>query len=81
MEESKASAVKMLTVLFLGGVVLGAAAGLLLAPKAGRETRTDIKDFAARMKHDVVDAASRTKAGIEAAMEKGRALLSENKAA
>lgn len=81
MEEKQSSAVKMLTVMFVGGAVLGAVAGLLLAPKSGKETRTDIKDFALKVKQDVVDTASRTKAGIEAAMEKGRVLLSDKKAA
>ena len=28
-----------------GGVAVGAALGLLLAPKSGKETRNDIKDF------------------------------------
>lgn len=28
-----------------GGVALGAAVGLLLAPKSGKETRDDIKSF------------------------------------
>ncbi|TAL12298.1 MAG: YtxH domain-containing protein [Nitrospirae bacterium] len=81
MEENRASQVKTVTLMFVGGAVLGAIAGLLLAPKSGEETRKEIKDYASKVKGDVVDAAQRTKAGIEAAMEKGRALLSESKAA
>jgi gas vesicle protein len=79
--EEKESAVKMLTVVFVGGAILGAVAGLLLAPKSGKETRTEIKDYATKVTQEVVDTASRTKAGIEAAMEKGRALLTDKKAA
>jgi gas vesicle protein len=67
--------------LFIGGAVLGAVAGILFAPKSGEETRKEIKDYASKVKGDVMDAAQRTKAGIEAALEKGRALLSEPKAA
>jgi gas vesicle protein len=67
--------------MFVGGAVLGAVAGILLAPKSGEATRKDITDYATKVKGEVVDAAQRTKAGIEAAVEKGRALLSESKAA
>ena len=81
MEENRASHVRTMAFMFVGGAVLGAVAGILLAPKAGEATRKDITDYATKMKGDVVDAAQRTKAGIEAALEKGRALLSESKAA
>ena len=81
MEENRASTVKTMALMFVGGAVLGAIAGILLAPKSGEETRKEITDYASRVKREVVDAAQRTKAGIEAAVEKGRALLSESKAA
>ncbi len=81
MEENRASAVKAITLMFVGGAVLGAVAGILFAPKSGEETRKEIKDYASKVKGEVVGAAQRTKAGIEAAMEKGRMLLSESKAA
>lgn len=81
MEENRASHVKTMVFLFIGGAVLGAVAGILFAPKSGEETRKEIKDYASKVKGDVMDAAQRTKAGIEAALEKGRALLSEPKAA
>ena len=81
MEENRASYAKAMAFMFIGGAVLGAVAGMLYAPKSGEETRKEIKDYASKVKNEVVDAAQRTKAGIEAAMEKGRALLSESKAA
>jgi len=81
MEENRTSHAKTLAFMFVGGAVLGAIAGILYAPKSGEATRKDITDYATRVKGEVVDAAQRTKAGIEAAMEKGRALLSESKAA
>lgn len=81
MEENGASNHKTMTLLFIGGAVLGAVAGMLFAPKPGEETRKEIKDYASKVKGEVVDAAQRTKAGIEAALEKGRMRLSESKAA
>lgn len=81
MEENGASNHKTMTLLFIGGAVLGAVAGMLFAPKSGEETRKEIKDCASKVKGEVVDAAQRTKAGIEAALEKGRMRLSESKAA
>ncbi len=81
MEENGASNHKTMTLLFIGGAVLGAVAGVLLAPKSGEETRKEIKDYASKVKGEVVDAALRTKAGLEAALEKGRTRLSESKAA
>lgn len=81
MEENRASAVGTMALMFVGGAVLGAVAGMLLAPKSGKETREEIKDYAVKVKKEVADTAQRTKAGIEAALEKGRALLSESKAA
>ena len=81
MENNRYATAKMIGVMFVGGVVLGAVAGLLFAPKSGRETRREIKDAATKVKEEVTNAAKRTKAGIEAAVEKGRAMLAETKAA
>ena len=81
MEGNRYATAKMLGMMFIGGVVLGTAAGLLFAPKSGRETRREIQDSAAKVKEEVINAAKRTKAGIEAAVEKGRAMLAETKAA
>ena len=81
MEENHISAAKTMTLLFAGGAALGAVAGLLFAPKSGEETRKEIKKYAAKMQKEVVHTAQRTKTGIEAALEKGRTLLSESKAA
>jgi len=77
----KTAAVKMISLMFVGGAVLGAAAGLLFAPKSGKDTRREIKVYATKAKKDVIKVARRTKAGIEAAVDKGRSLLAEAKAA
>jgi gas vesicle protein len=53
----------------LAGLLGGAAAGILLAPKAGKETRADIatgvKKGAAKVKEVVEDAAEATKEKFE----------------
>jgi len=81
MEENSTSSVKTITLLFISGAVLGTVAGILCAPKSGKETRKEIKHYAMKVKKDVASTAQRTKAGIEAAFEKGRALLAEANAA
>jgi gas vesicle protein len=52
-------------VTFIVGAVIGAAAGLLLAPKSGRETRSDLK----RLSEDISDTISDF---TEDAKDKGR---------
>jgi gas vesicle protein len=80
MQEHSGSAVRTIALAFIGGAILGGAAGLLLAPKTGRETRKELKQYANKVSKEVTDVAQRTKAGFEAAVEKGRSLL-ESKAA
>ena len=80
MQEQSGSLVRTISIAFIGGAILGAAAGLLLAPKSGRDTRKELKKYANKVSKEVTDVAQRTKAGFEAAVEKGRSLL-ESKAA
>lgn len=42
------------------GAVAGAVAGVLMAPKAGKETRKDIANTAERIKNDISDRLGRT---------------------
>lgn len=39
----------------VAGVLLGALAGVLMAPKSGEETRADIAELAGKMKDDIMD--------------------------
>jgi gas vesicle protein len=39
----------------LGGIIIGAAVGLLLAPQSGRRTRSLLKDKSVKYSHDVAD--------------------------
>ncbi len=56
--------VEGLIVAFLGGVLIGAAAGLLLAPKSGREARATLRDYAQRAEEEVAEKVNRIKASI-----------------
>ena len=52
---------RSIAVPLLVGGVLGAALGLLLAPKAGREVRKQIKDLAVDGKEKIVSAVGRSR--------------------
>jgi gas vesicle protein len=80
MQNRHALSTKTIAFMVIGGAVVGAAAGVLLAPKSGRDTRKELKSYANKLGGSVAGVAHRTKAGIEAAVEKGRSLL-ESKAA
>ncbi|MDE3035506.1 MAG: YtxH domain-containing protein [Nitrospirota bacterium] len=56
--------VEGLIVAFLGGVLIGAAAGLLLAPKSGRETRATLRDYAQQAEEELAEKVTRIKASI-----------------
>ena len=75
MQEQGGSGVRAIALLVIGGAVLGAAAGLMFAPKTGRESRKELKQYANKVRKEVAHVAQRTKAGFEVAFEKGRALL------
>jgi gas vesicle protein len=57
---------------FLGGAVVGGVAALLLAPKSGKETREDIKNFVDDEMGQVKDFVGRNVAKAKSAVEKER---------
>ena len=61
MKEELATKERSILVPFLVGGVVGAALGILLAPKAGREVRKQIKDFAVDGKDRIVSTVGKTK--------------------
>ena len=75
MQKQNESVVRAMVLVCVGAGVLGAAAGLLFAPKPGLETRKDLRKYAGKASKDAVAVVQRSKAGFEAAWEKGRALL------
>jgi len=61
------------TLLLAGGIVIGAAAALLLAPQTGEETRKQIIDLAEEAKKRTADYCEKVKKDIAAAIEEARA--------
>ena len=65
---------------FLGGAVAGVVAGILLAPKSGRETRQDLRDFARRAEDEVLEKAKEARAALDEVIERGKHFLVEKQA-
>jgi gas vesicle protein len=63
---------------FLGGFI-GAAVALLVAPKAGRETRQQIKGAAENVKVKAEDYHKQVKETVTSALEHGKGLVIEKK--
>jgi gas vesicle protein len=64
---------------FLAGLGLGAAIGILYAPKAGRETREDIRQCAEDGRDFVVNRVRQTRDQAQQWVEKGRQVLEQQK--
>jgi gas vesicle protein len=66
---------------FLGGAVLGAIGGILLAPRSGEETRRAIKGYARRTEEDLLAKATELRAELDEVIERGKGFVGEKKAA
>jgi len=64
---------------FLFGGLIGAAFGVLLAPKSGRELRKQIRDIADETKERAHGYIDQTKEKISSSIEKGRDFYDEQK--
>ena len=65
---------------FLGGAVAGAIAGVLFAPKAGHETRRDLKGYARKTEKELIEKAKEARTALDEAIERGKHVLSEKRA-
>jgi gas vesicle protein len=65
---------------FLGGAVVGMAAGLLLAPKPGEETRRALKGYAKRTEEEVLEKAKEARAALDETIERGKHFMAEKTA-
>lgn len=61
------------------GAATGAAAGVLFAPKAGKDTRKDITDKADKLKHDASSAIETGKNKIDHLKNKTKGKVNETK--
>jgi len=64
---------------FLLGGLLGAGAALLLAPKAGRETRQRIRELAEEVKDKTGEYVEQTKSRVSSAFDKGKGFVQDQK--
>ena len=70
--KQKAKAVKIAALSAAIGVTAGAAAGVLLAPKSGKETREDIVNKSVEAKDKLVEKTKATKAAISTKVSEGK---------
>ena len=77
--QDKTCSAQAVALAFLGGAVAGVVAGILLAPKSGRETRQDLRDFARRAEDEVLEKAKEARAALDEVIERGKHFLEEKK--
>jgi gas vesicle protein len=65
---------------FLGGAIGGMIAGILLAPKAGEETRRELKGYARKTEEEVIEKAKEARAALDEVIERGKHFVSEKRA-
>jgi gas vesicle protein len=65
---------------FIGGALVGAIAGLLLAPKSGQETRRAIKDYADKTEDEIIEKAKEARAALDETIERSKHYMAEKKA-
>jgi gas vesicle protein len=65
---------------FLGGAIGGMIAGILLAPKAGEETRRELKGYARKTEEEVIERAKEARAALDEAIERGKHFVDERRA-
>lgn len=65
---------------FLGGALVGAIAGLLLAPKSGQESRRAIKDYTDETEDEIIEKAKEARAALDETIERGKHYLAEKRA-
>jgi gas vesicle protein len=64
---------------FLGGVALGAVAGLLLAPQPGRESREQLRGYARRAEDNLRELAGRAGEVFKEAIDQGKEFVETKK--
>ena len=55
-------------------------AGILLAPKAGEETRRELKGYARKTEEEVIEKAKEARAALDEMIEHGKQFVAEKRA-
>ena len=79
-ENAKNSRQSSSVLAFLSGALAGAIAGMLFAPKAGDETRRELKGYARKTEEELIEKAKEARAALDDAIERGKHFLSEKRA-
>ncbi|MDF2458870.1 MAG: uncharacterized protein K0S79_1286 [Nitrospira sp.] len=79
-ENAKNSGQSSPVLAFLSGALAGAIAGVLFAPKAGDETRRELKGYARKTEEELIEKAKEARAALDDAIERGKHFLSEKRA-
>ena len=77
--EKKAKAIKQTALTAALGLTAGATAGILLAPKSGKETRNDISTKGAEIKNNIVTKSTDMKENISEKVSKRKSDINEAK--
>ena len=64
---------------FLAGAAAGAVAGILFAPKAGEQTRRELKAYARKTEEDLIETAKEARAALDQAIERGKSFVAEKR--
>ncbi len=77
--ETRDSGMSGMSVLFafVSGALLGAVAGLLLAPKSGEETRRELRSYARKAEEEILEEAKEARAALDETIERGKQFLKE----
>lgn len=78
--QDKTCSAQAVALAFLGGAVAGVVAGILLAPKSGRETRRDLKAFTQRAAEEVLERANEARVALDEVIERGKRFAAEKQA-
>lgn len=77
--ESRCSSQAMILA-FLGGAIAGVAAGLLLAPQSGEETRRDLRRYARKAEEEILEKAKEARAALDDMITRGKEFVDHRRA-
>ena len=77
MVDDRGHSLRAMGLAFLGGGLVGAAMALLLAPRPGRESREQLREYTRRAEENVHELAEKAVRGLDQAVGKGREFIKD----